>query len=140
MSSVPPERDETPADEGLEDEAAALDSRDHEVSDRDSDPDSYPEDLEPDSEPGGLLAALHIDDVDVKDLLKSALAEPSEREPSTAVIDGVRRTLRKESRGRYFGDGWSNTTSPIATYLVTSIVMLVVVAVAWYILSPHGVR
>lgn len=82
--------------------------------------------------------ALELDDVDVKDLLRSALKSP---EPEREVItEGVQRRIRERTKGRYFSDGWSTSTAPKATFLVTSILMLIVLVLAWLLLTPRGLE
>lgn len=82
---------------------------------------------------------MELDEVDVRDLLRSALEvpDPDERE----MTRRVQKRIREESRGRYFADGWSTASSPRATFLVTSAIMLLVVVVVWWLLGPtafHG--
>jgi hypothetical protein len=79
-----------------------------------------------------------LDEVDVKDLLRDALAPP--RTSGHTIAAGVHRRLREGSGGRYFADGWSTTPAPRATFLVTSLLMLLVIALAWLFLSPWDVR
>jgi len=79
-----------------------------------------------------------LDEVDVKDLLRDALAPP--RTSGHTIAAGVHRRLREGSGGRYFADGWSTTPAPRATFLVTSLLMLVVIVLAWLYLSPWGLR
>jgi hypothetical protein len=81
---------------------------------------------------------LELDDVDVRDLLRSALKTP---EPKPEVItEGVQRRIRERTKGRYFSDGWSTSTAPKATFLVTSILMLIVLVLAWLLLTPRGLE
>jgi len=81
---------------------------------------------------------LELDDVDVKDLLRKALSTPP---PKREVItEGVQRRIRERSKGRYFADGWSTATAPKATFLVTSILMLVVLILVWLLLTPRGLE
>jgi hypothetical protein len=77
-----------------------------------------------------------LDDVDVKDLLRVALEPPKGQE--VRIAEGVHRKIYKASGGRYFADGWSTTPAPRATYLVTSVLMLLVIVLAWLLLSPWG--
>ncbi|MBI4701482.1 MAG: hypothetical protein HY744_10040 [Deltaproteobacteria bacterium] len=78
--------------------------------------------------------AAEIDAVDVKDLLRRALRPPAR--PAASILRGVQRRIRQESGGRFFADGWSTATAPRATFLVTALVMLAVVALAWLWLVP----
>jgi hypothetical protein len=76
-----------------------------------------------------------LDDVDIKDLLRKAMDPP--REPGN-IAENVQKKLREEFKGKYFADGWSTATAPRETYLVTSLVMLVVVVLIWLFLGPYG--
>jgi hypothetical protein len=78
-----------------------------------------------------------LDEVDLRDLLRGALAPP----PGTVapnLLHGVQRKLRKRSRGKFYGDGWSTARSPRSTYLVTSLLMLVLIALVFLVLIPWG--
>lgn len=85
-------------------------------------------------DPNGL-GELELDDVDIKDLLRKALDPPGKTPPSD-IVTGVQKRIRERSRGRFYADGWSTTLAPRATFLVTSLVMLVVAVVAWFLLGP----
>jgi hypothetical protein len=88
------------------------------------------DDLDPD-------AQAVLDEVDVRDLLRSALAPP----PGSVAPDllhGVQRKLRRRSRGKFYGDGWSTARSPRSTYLVTSLLMLVLIGFVFLVLIPWG--
>ena len=78
-----------------------------------------------------------LDEVDMRDLLRSALAPP----PGAVAPDllhGVQRKLRKRSRGKFYGDGWSTARSPRSTYLFTSVLMLVLIGFVFLVLIPWG--
>ena len=81
---------------------------------------------------------LELDDVDVRDLLRSALSTPPPK--GDAIAEGVRRRIRERTRGRYFADGWSTSSAPKATFLITSILMLIVLVLAWLLLTPRGLE
>ncbi len=81
-----------------------------------------------------------LDDVDVRDLLRRALDKPAGRGAPKSVLASVQRRLREETKGRYFADGWSTSPSPRETFIVTSLIMLVIVAVAWFLLGPRGIH
>ena len=81
-----------------------------------------------------------LDDVDVKDLLRSALRPPSSRTRTSKIRRGVQQRIREQSRGRYFADGWSVTKAPKVTFLVTTLLMLLLTLLAWAVLSPIGVE
>jgi hypothetical protein len=80
--------------------------------------------------------AASLDDDDVKALLKSALrVQPP---PQTNVLRGVQKKIRQRSKGKFYSDGWSTSSSPRTTYFVTSLVMLVVIIALYLALVPGG--
>lgn len=107
------------------------------MSGEDQRPSPIPSDDEPeqerDSEEG-----LELDDVDVRDLLRSALSTPPPK--GDAITEGVQRRIRERTQGRYFADGWSTSAAPKATFLITSILMLVILLLAWLLLTPRGLE
>jgi hypothetical protein len=71
----------------------------------------------------------------IRDLLRGAATRDAP--PEVDVLHSVQRKIRQRSRGRYFADGWSTTRQPpVSTYLVTSLVMLVIVVLVYLVLSP----
>ena len=78
-----------------------------------------------------------LDEIDMRDLLRSALAPP-QGAVAPDLLHGVQRKLRRRSRGKFYGDGWSTARSPRLTYLVTSVLMLVLMAVVFLVLIPWG--
>jgi hypothetical protein len=76
-----------------------------------------------------------LDEVDLKDLLRGALRPPPGA-VAPKLLTGVQRRLRVRSKGKFYGDGWSTSESPRSTYLVTSLVMLALVALVFLILIP----
>lgn len=88
-------------------------------------------DAPPSSEEGDVV----VDEVDLKEALRGALRPP----PGSVAPDllrGVQKKLRVRSRGKFYGDGWSTSASPRSTYLVTSAIMLVLVAIVFLVLIP----
>lgn len=88
------------------------------------------------SSPDETRAALSSADeleLDVRKLLRgSAVAVPA-----PDVLRGVQKKLRQRSGGKFYRDRWSTSKHPpVATYLVTSAIMLAVMATAYAILSP----
>ena len=73
-------------------------------------------------------------DADVRKLVKGALrADPA----SVDVLAGVQKKLRERSGGKFYADEWSTAKQPpTLTFLVTSALMLVVVAIAYAVLAP----
>ncbi len=92
------------------------------------------EDVAPEDDPE--LQAI-LDEVDVRDLLRSALAPPK-GSVAPSLLGGVQKKLRTRSRGKFYGDGWSTAQSPRSTYLVTSILMLAILALVFFVLIPWG--
>lgn len=99
-------------------------------------PSDRSDDAQPDERPSD--EGLELDDVDVRDLLRSALSTPPPK--GEAITEGVQRRIRERTQGRYFADGWSTSTAPKATFLITSILMLVVLLLAWILLTPRGLE
>jgi hypothetical protein len=78
-----------------------------------------------------------LDEVDVRELLRSALAPPPGA-IAPELLRGVQRRIRARSRGKFYGDGWSTSKSPRSTYLITSIVMLMLIGLVYFVLVPWG--
>lgn len=76
-----------------------------------------------------------VDEVDLKDALRGALRPPPGA-VAPSLLSGVQRKLRLRSRGKFYGDGWSTAESPKTTYLITSVIMLVLVAIVFFALVP----
>ncbi len=73
-----------------------------------------------------------------KSLLKLAVEAPPPP-PKVDLLSGVQKRLRERSRGKFYADGWSTREdNPRFTYLVTALVMLVLVLVAYFSLVPSG--
>jgi hypothetical protein len=72
---------------------------------------------------------------DIAQLLRRA--GTSDSAPVPDVLTGFQRKLRERSGGKFYADEWSTAKQPpIATYLVTSAIMLAVVTVMYALLSP----
>jgi hypothetical protein len=103
-----------------------------------SEPDEKPETrapaLDEDLDPEALAV---LDEADMKDLLRSALAPPPGA-VAPELLRGVQKRIRRRSRGKFYGDGWSTARAPRSTYLVTSVLMLVLMAVVFLVLIPWG--
>jgi hypothetical protein len=76
-----------------------------------------------------------VDEVDLKEALRGAL-QPPPGSVAPNLLSGVQRRLRVRSRGKFYGDGWSTAESPKSTYLVTSVLMLVLIALVFLVLVP----
>ncbi len=69
-------------------------------------------------------------------LMKQALAADDEAS-EVDVLSGVQRRLRDRSGGKFYRDGWSTSRHPpFATYFITSLMMLAIVAIIYAILTP----
>ncbi len=77
-----------------------------------------------------------LDEDEVRSLLRQAMHV--DRRKPVSVLPGVQRKIRQRSRGKFYADGWSTGRSPSSTYIVTSLVMLVVLAVIYLALVPGG--
>jgi hypothetical protein len=59
------------------------------------------------------------------------------RAPDVDLLRGVQRRIRERSRGRFYGDGWSRSRATTTTYVVTSLLMLVILALVYFVLVPE---
>jgi len=55
------------------------------------------------------------------------------------LLPGVQARIRQRSRGRFYGDGWSLSRASTSTYVVTSVLMLTILLLVYFVLLP-GVR
>lgn len=85
--------------------------------------------------PSSEDAEVVVDEVDLKEALRGALRPPP-GSVAPDILRGVQKKLRVRSRGKFYGDGWSTSASPRSTYLVTSAIMLVLVAIVFLVLVP----
>ena len=106
---------------------------------------------EPDDKPGGAGGApptssperpdddlppeQMLDEVDVRDLLRGALRPPP-GSVAPSLLRGVQRRIRTRSRGKFYGDGWSTSRTPRSTYMMTSLIMLALLALMFLVLIP----
>lgn len=70
-------------------------------------------------------------------LLKRSLAEDPLAEPDPVLLASVQKKLRKRSKGKFYGDGWSTTHSRI-NYALVAAVMLVTIVAVYLALGPTG--
>jgi hypothetical protein len=78
------------------------------------------------------------DSVKMRALLKRSLGVPeAEKEPAPNLLRGVQTKIRRRSKGKFYGDGWSTAQSRI-NYVLVAVLMLVLVAVVWFALGPTG--
>jgi hypothetical protein len=75
-------------------------------------------------------------DDDMQLLVKRAF-DDSDEFSSVDVLQGVQQRLRERSRGKFYRDGWSTVRHPpFATYFITSLMMLAIMAIIYAILTP----
>jgi hypothetical protein len=82
------------------------------------------------------------EDEAVRSLVRRALgggAHAEEGDPPPNLLSGVQRRLRRRSRGKFYGDGWSTGQARIGHVLV-AIVTLLLVALVYFGLGPIDVR
>jgi hypothetical protein len=71
-------------------------------------------------------------------LLKRSLAQKDAPPPADDFLRGVQKRIRTRSKGKFYADGWS-TSSPRVSYMLIALVMLIIVALAYFVLGPTGV-
>jgi hypothetical protein len=76
------------------------------------------------------------EDAKMRDLLRRSLA-PATPSPEKPVLREVQRKIRLRSKGKFFGDGWSTAASKV-NYALVAVVMLLIVAIAYFALGPMG--
>jgi len=78
------------------------------------------------------------DEDPMRALLKRSLDRSSDAGASEPdILGAVQKKIRRRSRGKFYGDGWSTTQTKIS-YALIAIVMLVLVGVAYFALGPTG--
>jgi hypothetical protein len=84
------------------------------------------EELSPESKPGGSAA--------MRALLKRSMEEPPKPQEGEILL-GVQRKIRKRSRGKFYGDGWSTASARMGYGLVAG-TFLIVLALAYASMIP----
>ena len=77
------------------------------------------------------------EDEAMRSLLKRAMSPDSTPPPEKPLLKEVQRKLRVRSKGKFYGDGWSTSAVKI-NYGLIAVVMLLVVALAYFALGPVG--
>jgi len=73
-------------------------------------------------------------DESLRSMLRGALRQ---EEPAPDMLAGVQKKIRERSRGKFYADGWSTAKHPpFNTYLITSLLMLVILGLSYALLSP----
>ena len=75
----------------------------------------------------------------MRDLLKRTMSAEALSKNTPDLLQGVQRRIRKRSRGKFFGDGWSTGQARIG-YVLVALVTLLLVALAYFALGPMDVR
>lgn len=72
-------------------------------------------------------------------LLKRALASSEDEDAGRdrRLLTSVQRKLRKRSKGKFYGDGWS-TSGARVNYALVAVVMLLTVVAVYVALGPTG--
>ena len=77
----------------------------------------------------------------LKYLLRGAVDESLNEEPVPDVLGGVQQKLRLRSGGKFYDDAWSTARhAPVSTYLITSLIMLAVLGISYFVLQPLAGR
>jgi hypothetical protein len=77
------------------------------------------------------------DDDAMRALLKRSMSRDAEDAPD--LLAGVQRRIRARSRGKFFADGWS-TQQARFSYVLVGLLTLLLVALAYFALSPFDIR
>ena len=75
------------------------------------------------------------DDDEIRALLKRSLG--GGEAPAKPVLSEVQRKIRQRSKGKFYSDGWSTTQARVS-YALVAVIMLLIVAVAYFVLGPMG--
>ncbi len=54
------------------------------------------------------------------------------------LLRGVQKKIRQRSKGKFYADGWSTSQSRV-NYALVAIVMLLIIAMAYFALGPTGI-
>jgi len=75
----------------------------------------------------------------VSKLLKKSLEEPARLSgfDDAKLLASVQQKLRKRSKGKFYGDGWSTTQTRYSYALIAGVMLVVIVAV-YLALGPTG--
>ena len=76
------------------------------------------------------------DSLAMRALLQRSLPQAPSVEPD-AILHDVQRTIRKRSRGKFYGDGWS-TSQARTGYALGATAIVLVIALAWFAMAPGG--
>jgi len=86
---------------------------------------------------------LHDDDdregAAVRRLVRRTLGGHAAVGDTPDLLAGVQRRIRRRSRGKFFGDGWSTTQARLG-YVLVALLTLLLVALAYFALGPMDMR
>ena len=107
---------------------------------REEDPGKSPPEPEEGAELGGAADAKgEKGDDAISALLKRSLgAKDAEPPAAKEFLRGVQKRIRTRSRGKFYADGWSTSSSRVS-YMVVAVAMLLVIAIAYFALGPMGI-
>jgi hypothetical protein len=71
-------------------------------------------------------------------LLKRSLGASEPPADDKKLLAGVQGKLRKRSKGKFYGDGWSTSQSRF-NYALVAVVMLLTIVVVYVMLGPTGI-
>lgn len=87
------------------------------------------------------LAALDAEAPAMSSLLKRSLGGAEDELPAPSkdalLLASVQRKLRKRSKGKFYGDGWSTSQTKLSYALVAGVMLVTIVAV-YLALGPTG--
>ena len=78
------------------------------------------------------------DDPALSALLKRSLGAAEPNADDKKLLVSVQSKLRKRSKGKFYGDGWSTSQSRI-NYALIAMVMLLTIVVVYLVLGPTGI-
>jgi hypothetical protein len=79
------------------------------------------------------------EDQAVRDLVRRALSHDALGKNVPNLLPGVQKRIRRRSRGKFFGDGWSTGQARVS-YALVALITLLLVAMAYFALGPMGAR
>jgi hypothetical protein len=80
---------------------------------------------------GTVISSDDADERSVRSILRRAHIG---RVHEVDLLGGVQRRIRERSRGRFYRDGWSRGGAATSTYVLTSLLMLVILALVYFVL------
>jgi hypothetical protein len=68
--------------------------------------------------------------------IRTILRASGPRIHAPSLLGGVQQRIQKRSRGRFYGDGWSRSRAATSTYVITSLLMVGIFVLAYFVLLP----